>query len=326
MTSRRSFLKVVVAGVPLLVASGCLRPATPISNNDPNIINYDEDGSNVLLEGKTMLVGVSFPAAVSDLNGELPVRIEAETSSGGELREPQPLFFYSAGDWNFRAILTAPLDVVEGFYLANLSALREAGNVNWDIKYFIRRGNYRQAILTVDKNFSEPSAAIVARMKYDFETMIGIYKRRTPRRWTAPFVPPVSGPDKDNFGDKRTYNQNKHARHAGLDYTAPMATPVRAINDGVVAFSGEQWTPGEIICIEHGGGVFSKYMHLSKRLVHESATVKRGEVIGLSGNSGGQKPLPHLHLDVVVNGVRVDPKDFMRTAAALVALELQERS
>ena len=127
-------------------------------------------------------------------------------------------------------------------------------------------------------------------MRYDFETMINIYKRRTPRGWFDSFVPPVEGADKDNYGDKRTYNQTKRARHAGLDYTAPLDTPVAAINDGVVAFSGEQWTPGETVCIDHGGGVFSKYMHLSKRLVHESATVKRGEVIGLSGKSGGQKP------------------------------------
>lgn len=324
MTSRRSFMK-VVAGVPLLAVSACLERA-PITREEPKVTNYDEDGSNLLLEGKTMLVEVSFLDAVKNLNGELPVRIEPETSGGNELRELQPLYFYAAGDWNFRAFLTAPLDVVEGAYLANLSAMREAGGVKWDLKYFIRRGNYREAVLKVDKSFSEPSPAVVARMKYDFETMINIYKRRTPRRWFDPFIPPVDGPDKDNFGDKRTYNQTKRARHAGLDYTAPLDTPVAAINDGVVAFSGEQWTPGETVCIDHGGGVFSKYMHLSKRLVHESATVRRGEVIGLSGKSGGQKPLPHLHLDIVVNGVRVDPKDFMRTAAALVALESQERS
>lgn len=324
MTSRRSFMK-VVAGVPLLAVSACLERA-PTTREEPKVINYDEDGSNLLLEGKTMLVEVSFLDAVKNLNGELPVRIEPETSGGNELRELQPLYFYAAGDWNFRAFLTAPLDVVEGPYLANLSAMREAAGVKWDLKYFIRRGNYREAVLKVDKDFSEPSPAVVARMKYDFETMINIYKRRTPRRWFDSFVPPVAGPDKDNFGDRRTYNETKRARHAGLDYTAPLDTPVAAINDGVVAFSGEQWTPGETVCIDHGGGVFSRYMHLSKRLVHESATVTRGEVIGFSGKSGGQKPLAHLHLDVVVNGVRVDPKDFMRTAAALIALEARERT
>ena len=211
--------------------------------------------------------------------------------------------------------------------MARLSGSRAGTAATWEINYQIRRGQYRKARLRVDRNFTEPGSDIAARMRRDFDTMVQIYQRRTPRRWSQSFVRPVPGPDKHNFGDRRTYNGTKHARHSGLDYRARMATPVTAINDGMaVVFSGEHWVPGQSICLDHGGGVFSVYMHLSERLVGESRLVKRGEMIARSGRSGGQKPPPHLHIDVIVNGVHVDPRDFMRTAEQLLALEAQDRA
>lgn len=327
-TSRRAFLDLLV-GAPLALAGGCAmireaRSLTPMST--PRVTNYNEGGSYQIIEGKTLLVGITFPSPVENLSGSLPAQIEPESAGGEQLTEPQPLFFYPAADKRtFRTILCAPLDVVEGIYKAHLTGQQEGGEARWAINYSIRHGIYRETSLTVDKNFTQPSPEIVARERQDFATMLEIYKRQSPRRWSEPFVHPVPGPDKDNFGDKRTYNRTKHSRHSGLDYSAVMGTPVHAMNDGVVALSGEQWVPGQTICIDHGGGIFSKYLHLSQRRVQENDAVKRGDVIGLSGHSGGQKPPPHLHLDLVLNGVRVDPKDFMRTTAQLIKLEAQDR-
>ncbi|HXI22517.1 MAG TPA: M23 family metallopeptidase [Pyrinomonadaceae bacterium] len=278
------------------------------------------------MEGKTSLMALSFPADMSDLTGYLPVNTQPESARSGKLTEPQPLFFYTSRNaGTARAILTAPLDVVEGVYTASIAGRQEQADLHWNIKYFIRYGNYHEATLAVDKSFTEPTPELVARMRHDFETTKKVVQRRTHRAWDASFTPPVSGPDRNNFGDKRTYNEMKHSRHAGLDYKAEMGTPVSAINDGVVAFSDEQLVPGQTIWIDHGGGVFSRYMHLSQRNVREADVVRRGDIIGLSGNSGGQKPLPHLHLDLVVNGTHVDPKDFMRTASHLLWLEAQDR-
>jgi murein DD-endopeptidase MepM/ murein hydrolase activator NlpD len=96
---------------------------------------------------------------------------------------------------------------------------------------------------------------------------------------------------------------------------------VRAINDGRVAFSGEQWTPGQVVILDHGGGIFSRYLHLSKRHVAVGDHVGRGDVIGLSGRSGGQQPAPHLHLDTFVNGTPVNPRSLQQTASRLLDLE-----
>jgi murein DD-endopeptidase MepM/ murein hydrolase activator NlpD len=324
--SRRDFLA-MLAGVPIILADrslggdSALRSIVP---NDLTVTNYNEDGKYVITEGKTLLAEVAFPEGVIDPFGSLPVQIEPESAGGNLLTEPQPLFFYSTRDKrSFRVFITAPLDVVEGSYAADVAAKQP--QAHWELKYLIRRGKYHETALAVNKNFSDPTPEIADQMRHDFETMREIYKLKTPRRWSQPFVRPVPGPDKDNFGDKRTYNRTKHLRHAGLDFSASMGTPVSAINDGIVVLSGEQWAPGQTVCIDHGGGVFSKYMHLSRRNVRERDPVKRGDVIALSGNSGAQKPAPHLHLDLVVGGVHVDPKDFMRVASKFLALETQDQ-
>lgn len=326
--SRRDFLA-ILAGLPVVFAGRSLSSQAALTSTNPNdlkVTNYNGDGKYLITEGKTLLVELSFPEEVDDPFGSLTVHIQPDSAGGQELTEPQPLFFYLTGDGRSRRVfLTAPLDVVEGSYTANIGANHQAAKSQWDIKYFIRRGSYRESALTVNKSFSEPTPEIAARMRHDFETVRDLYKQRSERRWTRPFIRPVPGPDKDNFGDKRTYNKTKHLRHAGLDYTAPMATSVSAINDGIVVLSGEQWASGETICLDHGGGVFSKYMHLSRRNVREGDIVKRGDIIALSGNSGGQKPPPHLHLDLVVSGVHVDPKDFMRVASDLLAFEAQDK-
>jgi murein DD-endopeptidase MepM/ murein hydrolase activator NlpD len=195
------------------------------------------------------------------------------------------------------------------------------GMREYNSPYQIQRGSYRSSSFSVDKNFSSPSPEIVERMRRDFEITAQIYRRRSPRQWHEPFQLPVTSASRNNFGDRRIVNGTKHYRHAGLDFASPTGTPVHASNNGIVAFSGEQWTPGQTIFLDHGGGIFSKYMHLSERLVSEGETVKRGQVIAATGHSGGQKPGPHLHMDMVINGSHVDPLDFFRTASRLLILE-----
>ncbi len=331
-TSRRDFLY-ALAGAPLILAVDTLpggHARTRQSNvAPPRVTNYRVDKRALLVEGQTLLVAFTFPDSIEHLTGSLPVRIKSASSNSEPLIEPQPLFFYPAADKRtFRAILSAPLDCIEGRAVLQLSAEPHTprSKPQWTFPYAAQQGVYRQSSLTLDKNFSEPSPEIASRMRSDFETIVEIYGRRTARRWQAEFVQPVPGIDRNNFGDNRVVNGTKHYRHAGLDYRAATGTAVRAINDGVVALSAEQWTPGQTVCIDHGGGVFSKYLHLSERRASEGDSVRRGQLIGLSGHSGGQKPPPHLHLDLVVSGIHVDPKNFMRTAAQLLKLEAEDRS
>jgi len=99
-------------------------------------------------------------------------------------------------------------------------------------------------------------------------------------------------------------------QHLGVDLEAATGTPVYAINDGIVRFSKELTNYGKTIIIDHGMGIFSLYLHLSELKVFENQKVKRGEIIGLSGNTG-YSISPHLHFSVKINGESVDPLRFI---------------
>lgn len=294
-----------------------------VAANAPLITNYNDSGEPLIIEGKTLLISLVYPRTVDNLSGGLPVQIEPESAGGELLTEPQPLYFYpDEGGRILRTIISAPLDCIEDRRNLQLTKGEQpGGEPSGSFPYDFRRGGYRDTKLTLDKDFSSPTPEIIKRQRRDFNEMLEILKMRTKRQWQQPFILPVNNGDNDNFGVRRTVNGTKRYRHRGLDFHAETGTPIRAINKGRVVLAKEQWTAGQTICIDHGGGIFSKYAHLSKFRVGQDQLVESGEVIGLSGDSGGQKPLPHLHLDIIINGTHVDPKDFIRTAAQLLAVE-----
>lgn len=99
-------------------------------------------------------------------------------------------------------------------------------------------------------------------------------------------------------------------RHLGVDLDAKIGTPIYAINDGVVRFVQTLTEYGKIIIIDHGLGIYSLYLHLSEFKVAVGDKISRGEVIGLTGNTGYSLG-PHLHLSIKANGASVDPLKFI---------------
>lgn len=106
-------------------------------------------------------------------------------------------------------------------------------------------------------------------------------------------------------------------QHLGVDLDAVEGTPVYAINDGRVAFAEELTVFGNTIIIDHGLGIYSLYLHLSEFKVSEGEMLKRGELIGLSGNTGWSVG-PHLHFSIKVNGASVDPLKFINNLAIIL--------
>jgi murein DD-endopeptidase MepM/ murein hydrolase activator NlpD len=264
-----------------------------------------------------------FAEPVRNLAGGFPVPIEPAAFGGETLTEPQPLSFYPTADKRiWRTFLTAPLDVLAGARDVKLDATFANGQRRqWTSPYLLKRGVYRNTNLTVSQDFSSPSPAIQQRTRQDFQDTIAALAQRIEKQWNQPFILPASGGYRDNYGDKRTYNRVKHKRHAGIDMRAAIGTPIRAMNDAIVALSADQWASGQTVILNHGGGVFTKYIHLSRRNVNAGDQVKRGDIIALSGNTGGQKVAPHLHLSVNVNGAEVNPLQFMRVAQQLLDAE-----
>ncbi|MCX7984758.1 MAG: M23 family metallopeptidase [Bacteroidetes bacterium] len=97
--------------------------------------------------------------------------------------------------------------------------------------------------------------------------------------------------------------------HEGIDIVNEIGTPVYATGNGVVSFAGRQIGLGLTIEINHGYSIKTIYGHLSKILVHEGQSVKRGDLIGRIGNSGLSSG-PHLHYEVRINGVAQNPIDY----------------
>lgn len=109
--------------------------------------------------------------------------------------------------------------------------------------------------------------------------------------------------------------------HGGIDFAAPAGTPVAAVADGTVAAVVPGWKSGgfgNLVRLDHGGGVESWYGHLSQFLVRDGQRVRQGEIIGLVGSTG-RSTGPHLHLEIRIGGTRVDPALLLGSGAAFPA-------
>lgn len=127
------------------------------------------------------------------------------------------------------------------------------------------------------------------------------------------FTAPISGSLKLSsvFGEIRKTGENE-IRHLGIDLAAPLGTPVRAMNGGVVRDAYTDTIYGNSIILDHGQGIFSLYMHLNSMNVKKGDKVSRGDVIGTVGKTG-YSTAEHLHLSLKINSVSVDPLRFIES-------------
>ncbi len=126
------------------------------------------------------------------------------------------------------------------------------------------------------------------------------------RLWDGPFLEPVQGEVLGAFGRTRIINGQSRSPHNGEDISAPLGTPVVAMNDGIARLTVDHFFSGKGVFLDHGLGLYSMYFHLAEVLVHDGAIVKRGQTIGKVGATG-RATGPHLHLGVRLSGARVNP-------------------
>lgn len=128
--------------------------------------------------------------------------------------------------------------------------------------------------------------------------------------WTKPFTTPlVTSVVTDAYGYCRDTGQNL-TTHKGLDYRAPLGTPVYAMNRGIVRLVKTFSVYGKTVVIDHGQGIMTFYMHLSKVYVSQGSIVEKNKKIGLSGQTGYSLG-PHLHVTVRANNISIDPEKFL---------------
>lgn len=135
---------------------------------------------------------------------------------------------------------------------------------------------------------------------------------------TAPF--PVSVPSRNPLDAARLssgYGMRVHPilqrrrQHHGVDLSAPTGTPVYATADGAVARADRSRSYGLVVYLDHGAELETRYAHLSRLLVADGQAVRKGDVIGYVGSTG-RSTGPHLHYEVRVDGVAVNPIPYMK--------------
>ena len=131
-------------------------------------------------------------------------------------------------------------------------------------------------------------------------------------RWAStPSIWPVKGHITSKFGPRVSPFTGKKALHSGLDIGSPRGREIKAPASGKVVAAAHDTRMGNFIRINHGYGIETTYGHLSKMFVRYGKRVKRGDVIGLVGNTGRFSTGPHLHYQVAVNDKVVNPTQYI---------------
>lgn len=153
----------------------------------------------------------------------------------------------------------------------------------------------------------KPAPALAVRIAREQELVTSARQRDDARTdFTQEFIWPVKGRISGRFGNQRVYNGTPGSAHSGMDIAVATGTPVKAPAAGVVTFADNLYLTGGTILLDHGHGVSSNFLHLSRMDVAVGDTVQQGDVIAAVGATG-RATGPHLHWGMNWLDVRIDP-------------------
>jgi murein DD-endopeptidase MepM/ murein hydrolase activator NlpD len=215
-------------------------------------------------------------------------------------------FFRPLGEEALYALVVARIDMPARAYpLQVLAALRDGTLQTQQAVIDVQAAGFLRVVFNVPSDRAYLINPEVERN--EFARLGALTNRVNPlRQWDAGgFQLPMQSDIISSFGQYRVLNNTVQTRHTGWDQRAPIGTPVYAMARGVVNFAGMLDIRGNYVMIDHGWGIFSGYAHLSQIAVAPGQTVERGQLVGLSGNTGRSSG-PHLHWEVSVGGEWVD--------------------
>ena len=171
-------------------------------------------------------------------------------------------------------------------------------------------------------NGAEASANAAADAQ--FRTLFQTWKKLDTLEQAVIAIPSLQPVDNltftSNFGVRSDPFRGVAAMHAGVDIPGPMGTPVYATADGMIARAERAGAYGNLVEVNHGKGIETRYGHLSRILVSANTKVKRGQLIGLMGSTG-RSTGSHLHYEVRVDGRAVNPVPYLQTAGTMLAIQ-----
>jgi murein DD-endopeptidase MepM/ murein hydrolase activator NlpD len=149
-----------------------------------------------------------------------------------------------------------------------------------------------------------------AEMEDKFSTQEQLLVLRAKRELARPSIWPVRGPITSHYGNRADPFSGEDELHLGLDISAIYNSQIHAPAEGVVIYADRKAAYGNLVVIDHGNGLTTRYGHLSRMLARVGQRVKRGEVIGLVGTTG-RSTAPHLHYEVRRNDRPENPKNYL---------------
>jgi murein DD-endopeptidase MepM/ murein hydrolase activator NlpD len=144
------------------------------------------------------------------------------------------------------------------------------------------------------------------------DSFSSIYKQLKGKRnllAATPSIRPVKGWITCNFGYRESPFTGRREFHYGLDIAANAGSPIHATADGVITYAAKKGLMGNMVTIDHGFGLVTRYGHIKKFIKHKGDHVKRGDTVALVGSTG-RSTGPHVHYEVRLNGVFVNPKNY----------------
>jgi murein DD-endopeptidase MepM/ murein hydrolase activator NlpD len=128
--------------------------------------------------------------------------------------------------------------------------------------------------------------------------------------WEEAFIIPIPGEEAQSFGKQRIINGVLNYTHSGVDVSGTEGTPIHAPAAGIVVFSGPLIASGNTVILDHGLGMYSSLVHMSKTAAVVGTRVKQGDIVGYVGATGFATG-PHLHWTLTIRGNIVDPEYLM---------------
>jgi len=216
----------------------------------------------------------------------------------------------------WQALVGIDLATKPGAYAATIEATTAQGAVLQAVhRLTVVPKTFGVRRLRVPAQFVTPPASALPRIEREQKRLAEVYSRVSELRlWHGPFKSPADGAPVSNFGVRSDYNGKQGTPHRGTDFAGATGAPVKAPNGGRVVLAADLYFSGNTVIVDHGLGLFSVLMHLSRIDVHEGDLVAAGAIVGAVGATG-RVTGPHLHWSVRVGAASVDPLSLIAVTA-----------
>jgi len=240
------------------------------------------------------------------------VKVSDATRLDGEAFGRKLEFFRGSQPNTWIALAGVDVEAATGPSVWRITAHTSSGEVDLSQTVEILAAHYRTGFLRVAPGFVEPGPDALAQIQNELKLKEKVFASIAPEPlWSTSFRAPVSAPPTDSFGTRRMFNGKLASIHKGMDFRAATGTPVKAGNSGIVVLAQPLYYEGNCVVVDHGLGLYTLSMHLSRIDVRVGQVVSAGERLGLSGATG-RVTGPHLHWAFRWQGAYLDPAKMLR--------------